>query len=137
MTAVALPPEAVPVGIASVTERTFTRRVTVQGTLLSKAQRRPFPHNNFDHVDSLLRDMRDHHRRVVDRGVPERDEQPDLSAVEAPVGGDEPVEKDAVEGDVAEEKAEARQDHPGRASLFHAVKHPQRFGVWARFQFPQ
>jgi len=37
----------------------------VQGTLLSKAQRRPFPHNDFDHLDSLLRDVRDNHRRAV------------------------------------------------------------------------
>ena len=37
----------------------------VQGTLLSKAQRRPFPHNDFEFLDKLLRDLRGAHRRVV------------------------------------------------------------------------
>ena len=37
----------------------------VQGTLLSKAQRRPFPHNDFEFLDKLLRDLRGGHRRVV------------------------------------------------------------------------
>jgi 8-amino-7-oxononanoate synthase len=37
----------------------------VQGTLLSKAERRPFPHNDFEFVDKLLRDIRSAHRRVV------------------------------------------------------------------------
>jgi 8-amino-7-oxononanoate synthase len=37
----------------------------VQGTLLSKAERRPFPHNDFVFVDKLLRDVRCAHRRVV------------------------------------------------------------------------
>ncbi len=37
----------------------------VQGTLLSKAQRRPFPHNDFEFLDKLLRDLRGDHRRVV------------------------------------------------------------------------
>ncbi len=37
----------------------------VQGTLLSKAERRPFPHNDFDFLDKLLRDVRSAHRRVV------------------------------------------------------------------------
>ena len=37
----------------------------VQGTLLSKAQRRPFPHNDFEFLDKLLRDVRGDYRRVV------------------------------------------------------------------------
>jgi len=37
----------------------------VQGTLLSKAQRRPFPHNDFRFLDRLLRDIRANYRRVV------------------------------------------------------------------------
>jgi 8-amino-7-oxononanoate synthase len=37
----------------------------VQGTMLSKAQRRPFPHNDFEFLDKLLRDVRSAHRRVV------------------------------------------------------------------------
>jgi 8-amino-7-oxononanoate synthase len=37
----------------------------VQGAQLSKAQRRPFPHNNFQFLDSLLRDVRAKYRRVV------------------------------------------------------------------------
>jgi 8-amino-7-oxononanoate synthase len=37
----------------------------VQGALLSKAQRRPFPHNDFEFLDKLLRDIRPAHRRVV------------------------------------------------------------------------
>lgn len=37
----------------------------VQGTLLSKAERRPFPHNDFVFLDKLLRDVRSAHRRVV------------------------------------------------------------------------
>jgi 8-amino-7-oxononanoate synthase len=37
----------------------------VQGSLLSRAQRRPFPHNDFAFVDSLLRDVREKYRRVV------------------------------------------------------------------------
>ncbi len=37
----------------------------VQGTLFSKAQRRPFPHNDFEFLDKLLRDVRSVHRRVV------------------------------------------------------------------------
>jgi 8-amino-7-oxononanoate synthase len=36
----------------------------VQGTLLSKAERRPFPHNDFEFLDKLLRDVRGAHRRV-------------------------------------------------------------------------
>ncbi len=37
----------------------------VQGTVLSDAQRRPFPHNDFEFLDKLLRDLRGAHRRVV------------------------------------------------------------------------
>jgi 8-amino-7-oxononanoate synthase len=37
----------------------------VQGSLLSKARRRAFPHNDFEFVDQLLRDVRSQHRRVV------------------------------------------------------------------------
>ncbi len=37
----------------------------VQGTLASKAQRRPFPHNDAGFVDKLLDDVRGSHRRVV------------------------------------------------------------------------
>lgn len=37
----------------------------VQGSLLSKAQRRPFPHNDFEFLDKLLADIRGNHRRVV------------------------------------------------------------------------
>ncbi len=37
----------------------------VQGALLSRAQRRPFPHNDFEFLDSLLRDVRKKFRRVV------------------------------------------------------------------------
>jgi len=37
----------------------------VQGSLLSKAHRRPFPHNDFEFVDRLLHDIRARHRRVV------------------------------------------------------------------------
>jgi 8-amino-7-oxononanoate synthase len=37
----------------------------VQGTLMSKAERRPFPHNDFEFLDKLLRDVRSAHRRVV------------------------------------------------------------------------
>jgi 7-keto-8-aminopelargonate synthetase-like enzyme len=37
----------------------------VQGTLLSKAQRRPFPHNDFTFLDKLLGDIRPAYRRVV------------------------------------------------------------------------
>lgn len=37
----------------------------VQGSLLSKAQRRPFPHNDFEFLDKLLRDIRRDFRRVV------------------------------------------------------------------------
>jgi len=37
----------------------------VQGTRLSGAQRRPFPHNDFEHLDKLLRDVRGNYRRVV------------------------------------------------------------------------
>ena len=37
----------------------------VQGTQLSKARRRSFPHNDFEFVDRLLADTRDQHRRVV------------------------------------------------------------------------
>ena len=37
----------------------------VQGSLLSKAQRRAFPHNDFDFVDKLLNDIRGKFRRVV------------------------------------------------------------------------
>lgn len=37
----------------------------VQGTLLSKAQRRPFPHNDFEFLDKLLGDVRNEYRRVA------------------------------------------------------------------------
>jgi 8-amino-7-oxononanoate synthase/acyl carrier protein len=37
----------------------------VQGAQLSKAQRRPFPHNDFRFLDGLLRDVRAKYRRVV------------------------------------------------------------------------
>jgi 8-amino-7-oxononanoate synthase len=37
----------------------------VQGSQLSKAHRRPFPHNDFEFVDRLLHDIRARHRRVV------------------------------------------------------------------------
>jgi 8-amino-7-oxononanoate synthase/acyl carrier protein len=37
----------------------------VQGAVLSRAQRRPFPHNDFEFLDRLLRDVRDKYRRVV------------------------------------------------------------------------
>lgn len=37
----------------------------VQGSLLSKAHRRPFPHNDVGFVDRLLHDIRGRHRRVV------------------------------------------------------------------------
>jgi 8-amino-7-oxononanoate synthase len=37
----------------------------VQGSLLSKAHRRPFPHHDFEFVDRLLNDVRGRHRRVV------------------------------------------------------------------------
>ena len=37
----------------------------VQGSLLSKAQRRSFPHNDIGFLDRLLRDVRDDFRRVV------------------------------------------------------------------------
>ncbi len=37
----------------------------VQGSLLSKAQRRPFPHNDFQFLDNLLQDIRSQFRRVV------------------------------------------------------------------------
>lgn len=37
----------------------------VQGSFLSKAQRRPFPHNDFQFVDRLLADVRGNYRRVV------------------------------------------------------------------------
>ena len=37
----------------------------VQGSLLSKAQRRPFPHNDFKFLNTLLRDIRPAYRRVV------------------------------------------------------------------------
>jgi 8-amino-7-oxononanoate synthase len=37
----------------------------VQGSLLSPARRRAFPHNDVDHVNSLLRDIRGKYRRVV------------------------------------------------------------------------
>ena len=37
----------------------------VQGSLLSKAQRRPFPHNDFEFLDRLLDDIRGNYRRVV------------------------------------------------------------------------
>ena len=37
----------------------------VQGAQLSKAQRRPFPHNDYHFLDSLLRDVRSKYRRAV------------------------------------------------------------------------
>lgn len=37
----------------------------VQGSLLSDARTRPFPHNDFDFVDRLLADIRGKYRRVV------------------------------------------------------------------------
>jgi 8-amino-7-oxononanoate synthase len=37
----------------------------VQGSTLSRAQRRPFPHNDFAFLDNLLRDIRGNYRRVV------------------------------------------------------------------------
>jgi 8-amino-7-oxononanoate synthase len=37
----------------------------VQGSLLSPARRRAFPHNDADYVDQLLTDVRDKYRRVV------------------------------------------------------------------------
>lgn len=37
----------------------------VHGTLTSRAQRRPFPHNDYGHVDKLLHDVRSQYRRVV------------------------------------------------------------------------
>ena len=37
----------------------------VQGSLLSNARRRAFPHNDVDFLDHLLDDVRDRHRRVV------------------------------------------------------------------------
>lgn len=37
----------------------------VQGAMLAKAQRRPFPHNDFQFLDRLLRDVRADYRRVV------------------------------------------------------------------------
>ncbi|MHC4405302.1 MAG: aminotransferase class I/II-fold pyridoxal phosphate-dependent enzyme [Planctomycetota bacterium] len=37
----------------------------VQGSLLSKARWRPFPHNDVDFLDNLLGDVRGKHRRVV------------------------------------------------------------------------
>jgi 8-amino-7-oxononanoate synthase len=37
----------------------------VQGACLSKAQRRPFPHNDFRFLDRLLRDIRGKYRRAV------------------------------------------------------------------------
>jgi 8-amino-7-oxononanoate synthase len=37
----------------------------VQGTLLSKSQRRAFPHNDFGFLDKLLADIRSSYRRVV------------------------------------------------------------------------
>jgi 8-amino-7-oxononanoate synthase len=37
----------------------------VQGTTASHAKRRPFPHNDYEFVDRLLRDVRGEHRRVV------------------------------------------------------------------------
>ncbi len=47
----------------------------VQGTLLSKAERRPFPHNDFEFLDKLLRDVRScsssrrrGHRRALQHG---------------------------------------------------------------------
>ena len=37
----------------------------MQGILLAKSHRRPFPHNDFEFVDRLLHDVRDRYRRVV------------------------------------------------------------------------
>jgi 8-amino-7-oxononanoate synthase/acyl carrier protein len=37
----------------------------VQGCILSRAQRRPFPHNNWQVVDKLLADLRGDYRRVL------------------------------------------------------------------------
>jgi 8-amino-7-oxononanoate synthase len=37
----------------------------VQGSMLSKAGMRPFPHNDFAHLDKLLSDIRGKYRRVV------------------------------------------------------------------------
>lgn len=37
----------------------------VQGAILSRAQRRPFPHNDFEFLGRLLRDVRDKYRRVL------------------------------------------------------------------------
>jgi 8-amino-7-oxononanoate synthase len=37
----------------------------VQGSMLSRAQRRPFPHNNWQVVDKLLADLRGDYRRVL------------------------------------------------------------------------
>ncbi len=37
----------------------------VQGTLLSSARRRPFPHNDVEFLDKLLGDIRNRYRRVV------------------------------------------------------------------------
>jgi 8-amino-7-oxononanoate synthase/acyl carrier protein len=37
----------------------------VQGSILSRAQRRPFPHNNWRVVDKLLADLRGDYRRVL------------------------------------------------------------------------
>ncbi|MCA9120689.1 MAG: aminotransferase class I/II-fold pyridoxal phosphate-dependent enzyme [Planctomycetaceae bacterium] len=37
----------------------------VHGTMTSEAQRRPFPHNDYAHVDKLLRDLRSQYRRVA------------------------------------------------------------------------
>jgi 8-amino-7-oxononanoate synthase len=37
----------------------------VQGSLLSNAQRRAFPHNDFEFVDKLLNDVRNRYRRVA------------------------------------------------------------------------
>jgi 8-amino-7-oxononanoate synthase/acyl carrier protein len=37
----------------------------VQGTVLSRAQRRAFPHNDVEFLDGLLRDLRSQHRRAV------------------------------------------------------------------------
>jgi len=36
----------------------------VQGSMLSRGQRRPFPHNDFAFLDDLLRDIRGNYRRV-------------------------------------------------------------------------
>jgi 8-amino-7-oxononanoate synthase len=37
----------------------------VQGAVASKAQRRPFPHNDYAFLDRVLSDVRSHYRRVV------------------------------------------------------------------------